>query len=114
MRLGDLDELKADFKERNIWSKDIVDAIDNAPTVVVDNCGKCPYYADDDRNIIAEAFNDGYNTAREKFERPKGEWKFNEHGSFYCSVCNGEPYDQYATTAFCPFCGADLRKGGTE
>ena len=46
--------------------------------------------------------------------RPKGEWKFNEHGSFYCSVCNGEPYDQYATTAFCPFCGADMRKGVTE
>lgn len=128
MRLGDLDALKKEFiKEfytalgQGDDSFDVIGTmakvIDNAPTVVVDNCGKCPYYADDDRNIIAEAFNDGYNTAREKFERPKGEWvvEKNKFGDIlHCSICGARPrrseYGYDLHDKFCNECGADMRK----
>ena len=94
-----------------------IDIIDNAPTVIVDSCGKCPYYGDDDRNLITEAFNDGYNTAREKFERPQGEWieKVERRGcfagdktvySYTCPFCGVTEFKKYP---FC-HCGADMRR----
>ena len=49
----------------------ILDLINNASTVIIDNCGKCPYYKDSDRDIITEAYNDGYKTAKEDFENHK-------------------------------------------
>ena len=79
MRLGDLDALKREFED--LFYNDVDDMerterlIDNAPTVIVDNCGKCPYYKDRDRDIITEAYteayNDGYKTAKEDFENHK-------------------------------------------
>lgn len=141
MRLGDLDALKKEFiKEfytalgQGNDSFDVIGTmakvIDNAPTVIVDNCGKCPYYGDDDRNIITEAFNDGYNTAKEKFERPKGNWKGRRYyrpstNQYDCemSLCSecGEEYSYDAETgisitdySFCPNCGALMKKGGAE
>lgn len=47
-------------------------------------------------------------------ERPQGIWTFDEKGYFYCNKCGKYPRDQYATTDFCPLCGADMRKGGAE
>lgn len=47
-------------------------------------------------------------------ERPQGEWTTDEKGYFYCDQCGKYPHDQYATTPFCPLCGADMRKGGAE
>ena len=128
MRLGDLDALKKEFIKEFYMalgqgedSFDVIGTmakvIDNAPTVVVDNCGQCPYYADDDRNIIVEAFNDGYNTAREKFERPQGEWvvEKNKFGDIlHCSICGARPrrseYGYDLHDKFCNECGADMRK----
>lgn len=49
-----------------------------------------------------------------KHDRPKGEWNYDEKGYFYCERCGRYPHDQYATTDFCPKCGADMRKGGQE
>ena len=43
---------------------------------------------------------------------PKGAWAFDEKGYFYCNQCSKYPHDQYATTEFCPKCGAKLT-GGT-
>jgi len=54
-----------------MFTTGIIQAIDNAPTVIVDSCGKCPYYKDHDRDIITEAYNDGYKTAKEDFESHK-------------------------------------------
>ncbi len=102
-------------------------AIDNAPTVIVDSCGKCPYYKDRDRDIITEAYNDGYKTAKqelvkdlvkEKSERPQGEWikwNFKTFGAmgdweYKCSNCEKVYGGEYN---FCPNCGAEM-KGGAE
>ena len=41
--------------------------------------------------------------------RPKGTWTTDEKGYFYCDQCGKYPHDQYATTDFCPKCGADMR-----
>jgi len=41
--------------------------------------------------------------------RPKGTWTFDEAGYFHCDQCNHKPHNQYATTSFCPSCGADMR-----
>lgn len=123
MRLGDLDALKDILIQRRSELtgvagdlggalSGVIKLIDNAPTVIVDNCGKCPYYKDSDRDIITEAYNDGYKTAKEDFEnhklvnnsqelvkdlvkekseRPQGEWIIQRHdlaGCFYtCSNC---------------------------
>ena len=127
MRLGDLDALKKEFINEFYTalgqgedSFDVIGTmakvIDTAPTVIVDNCGKCPYYGNDDRNLITEAFNDGYNTAREKFERPQGEWieKVERRGcfagdrtvySYTCPFCGANEFKKYP---FC-HCGADMR-----
>lgn len=45
--------------------------------------------------------------------RPQGTWTFDEKGNFHCDKCGREPHDQYATTPYCPNCGADMR-GGAE
>ena len=145
MRLGDLDALKKaidDYAEKRqdtlLWQSDIEELIDNAPTVVVDNCGKCPYYKDRDRNIITEAYNDGYKTAKEDFEnhklvnnsqelvkekseRPQGEWIGKEEYDDYpnktvceCSECGKMiciSHNDFPN--FCENCGADM-KGGAE
>ena len=49
-------------------------------------------------------------------ERPQGEWKRGEFGS-YCSICGYAEYRYLGTGSkhdhnFCPECGADMRKGG--
>ena len=46
--------------------------------------------------------------------RPQGEWTTDEKGYFYCDQCGKYPHDQYATTDFCPKCGANMRKGGAD
>ena len=70
-----------------------ISLIDNAPTVEIP-CNQ----------IIWEQ---GYECG--KNERPQGEWAFDEKGFFCCDQCGKYPYDQYATTNFCPNCGADMR-----
>ena len=69
--------------------------IDNAPTV------KYPFYQ--------EAYQTGYEEG--KNERPKGEWIPYTLWDYKCSNCEkvyGREYN------FCPNCGAEMRKGGTE
>ena len=42
-------------------------------------------------------------------DRPQGEWHFDEKGNFFCSECKSYPRSQYATTDFCPNCGAKMK-----
>ncbi len=42
-------------------------------------------------------------------DRPQGTWMFDEKGYFYCDQCGKYPHDQYATTEFCPKCGACMQ-----
>ena len=55
--------------------------------------------------------------------RPQGKWEL--HGkTYYCSECGEEAIDlepepdvyssSYCLTDYCPYCGADMRKGGAE
>jgi hypothetical protein len=103
------DALKADFKERNIWSKDIVDAIDNAPTVF--SCNACKNMGNERECVDCHDYSNyvHYN------ERPQGEWiDLDTDESWYrfkCSNCltlfsrgmfmKGYPY--------CPKCGAEMQ-----
>ena len=56
---------------------------------------------------MAETLIDNALTVEPK--RQEGVWTFDEKGYFYCGRCGKYPYDQYATTDFCPKCGADMR-----
>ena len=42
-------------------------------------------------------------------DRPQGEWHFDEKGNFFCSECKSYPRSQYATTDYCPNCGAKMK-----
>ena len=78
--------LLADFKERNIWGKDILEAIENAPAIAI-NCKECDGY---------EA---GYSAGLNDAKRPQGE----------CKTCrHRDPEDKKCD------CGADMQKGGVE
>lgn len=41
-------------------------------------------------------------------ERKEGRWIFDEKGYFFCSECKVKPNSQYATTDYCPNCGAKM------
>ena len=83
----------------------VVDLINNAPIVYTKNdcimkkCTICPHCDNCDVDENGEVHN----------ERPQGVWTFDEKGYFYCDKCGKYPYNQYATTNFCPKCGADMR-----
>ena len=42
-------------------------------------------------------------------ERKEGRWVFDEKGYFFCSECKEKPKSQYATTDYCPNCGAYMK-----
>ena len=89
--------------------------IDNAPTVSPFK----PMCNAKDEAICEEMTTDGHcNYSKfcpnKENKRPQGVWTFDEKGYFYCDQCGKYPRDQYATTDFCPLCGADMRKGGAE
>lgn len=52
----------------------------------------------------------GYADAKKAFERPHGEWEFDDLDCDYrCTVCKN--FNDFITD-FCPNCGADMRKEG--
>lgn len=85
--------------------------IDNAPTVET-------YTQDDVQYAIREGHQVGYEMAKAKFERPKGEWiEVNQIISdtetsthWECSICK-EPDRKEGKSKFCCECGADMRGG---
>ena len=88
----------------------LIAVIDNAPTVE-------PEITNDDIKIaIKQGYNDGYEMARAKFERPKGEWIARIDETHYCSNCRGDAIDgdfDEILTDFCPHCGVQM-VGGAE
>lgn len=90
-RLIDADAIRAYIDEKrpgrsyeDAWALTVIDA---APTIV---------QADD------------------VMKRKKGEWRQMTDGACVCSVCQLglESFTQAIFYSFCPFCGADMRKGG--
>lgn len=59
-------------------------------------------------NYDRQQYKKGYADAKAEYQRPQGEWAFDEKGYFYCDQCGKHPHDQYATTDFCPNCGAKM------
>ena len=54
-------------------------------------------------------FNEGYR--RGKADRPKGEWREGKY-DLMCSNC--ENTQEYGKFPYCPYCGADMRKGADD
>lgn len=134
MRLGDLDELKAEFDLivsksatgdwQSIPIKHIKQIIDNFPTAHHPNCDIC----EDKAKQYSMGFQDGYMTGK---ARPKGEWKLvsdiNNDIDVVCPFCNERRIICYAhgysieevksqlqevnnLPNYCENCGADMRR----
>ena len=109
-----------------------INLIDNAPTVeptfglfkdmLCSECDKRPqgeYTEEDMKRTIKENFDIGYEMAKNKYERPQGEWiHLHAIGDYKCSICGAENLYKYANeherwiktnSNFCPNCGADMR-----
>ena len=96
--------------------------IDNAPTVCGNNpkwcesCvsnGKCASTRprgeitnEDIQNAIKQGYNDGYEMANAKYERPQGEWQITKAGYAKCHICKCE---REVPENYCGYCGADMR-----
>ena len=106
--------------------------IDNAPTVAVDNYAmgyqdgvrqvlserpQGEITDEDIQNAIKQGYNDGYEMAKAKYERPKGEWVSGKDSCshlWFCSECKmSVPKNDSCKPNYCWFCGADMR-GGAE
>ena len=138
MRLIDADKLKVAIKEKlgiyldgTLNNRLLFGLIDNAQTVIY--CSetsdglplmdlrprpKGEYIDEDVMQIIKENFDIGYEMAKNKYERPKGEWKvYGKQGGIpitdICSNCRYEMKWYKNKYNFCPNCGADMR-GGAE
>lgn len=74
---------------------DVIDLIDDAPTVLHDNYSMG--YQDGVKKVLSE--------------RPQGEW-LEDSGNIACSHCH--TIWLYRKTDFCPHCGADMREAEDE
>jgi len=87
------------INETSIGEVSIIDLINNAPTVTVDNYSMG--YQDGVRKVLSE--------------RPQGEWLFKEITNDYkvygqCSICK----QRKRIDNYCSNCGAKMGKGGAE
>ena len=83
--------------------------IDNAPTIE-------PITNEEIKSAIDEGFKNGYEMAKAKFGRPKGEWIIDGH-HYKCSRCGKTLAIMFSETddddlIGCPFCLADMRVKG--
>lgn len=72
--------------------QDIVNCIDNAPTV------------DITKN---QAYDKGFITAMKLYSRPQGKWNYIQAGMCVCPFCGADPHRVYKN--YCPKCGADMQ-----
>ena len=72
----------------------------NAPTVEA-------FTEEDIKQTIKENFDIGYEMAKNKYERPQGEWNEIQAGMLVCPFCGARPHKDYKN--FCAKCGADMR-----
>ena len=115
MRIIDADALRAEYQaiiDRGdmFCEYDIIGMLDNAPTIdpqieliVARSQGyECGF---------AEGYEEGFAKGK---ERPTGHWIIEECSlgkTYYCSECYAHPEVCFD---FCPYCGADMRKGGKQ
>ena len=109
-----------DFYVPYVKYQDIVNCIDNAPTVA-ESCKELQevaserpqgeYTEEDMKRTIKENFDLGYEMAKNKFGRPQGEWiEYNTACHHYkCDQCNADYNSFMVKPNFCPNCGADMR-----
>lgn len=113
IRLIDANALRKAFAKHpmfnSYWLNQARAIIDLAPTVE-------PEITDEDiQNAIKQGYNDGYEMAKAKYERPQGEWIFRQGvtcGGYY--KCNNCGEVERAEENYCPNCGADMRGGGSD
>ncbi len=93
---------------------DVIEAIKLYFTDIISNMP-----CDNKHNIIDTALAENYLEANKGLigkirelptieERKEGMWIFDEKGYFFCSECKVKPNSQYATTDYCPNCGAKM------
>ena len=111
--------LKKQFEELHLHP-DLIELIDNAPTVPQD-CSDCkrydfPYF---EIKFDKEQMQEIVDKVLASIERPQGEWVVDDWSKIIeCNKCRGQaPIDitsgeQYRSN-FCPICGANM-KGGAE
>ena len=76
----------------------------------------------DGQEFYSNGFKEGYKQAirdgKTNFSRQTGEWILGERNGegydYYCSRCMHVTNENINEIRFCPKCGADMRKGGTE
>lgn len=116
MRLIDADALKADLKQyfsdgvldgvsAKVTFNQIMHDIDNAPTVIT--CEACKNKGNERECVDCH----DYSCFVQYEPRPQGEWVAHEDGYNICPYCKNRTAFSYP---FCPYCGADMRKGGAE
>lgn len=133
MRLIDADVLKNEIDSWgcNDYDKyDFLDAIEHAPTINIPNCsefmakptevikvGEPLSNSDEIKRAFekGDIYKQGFEDARKKYERPKGEWgKYDfciiTRTQYKCSICRTRVLYR---SKFCSNCGADMR-GGTK
>lgn len=89
-----------EYKYCGFYDK-LIEIIDNAPTLEA-------YTEEDMKRTIKENFDIGYEMAKNKYERPQGEWIIESELRclYYCSNCRSYGYRHQP---FCGWCGADMR-----
>jgi hypothetical protein len=106
VRLIDADALKKklnfvyhcayiESKSKEGIASDIIDEIDNAPTVKIDT-----------NDIEYKAYCKGLEDGK-KIARPQGKWNYIQAGMCVCPFCGADPHRVYKN--YCPKCGADMR-----
>ena len=141
MRTIDADALKEELRQyftdgvldgisARLAFNQILHDIDNAPTVIPDNdifewCTDCKEY--DQEKHCCHRWSSKIREAVEEVKqckldelRPKGEWVTTSHktdlGTFEVNnkICNQCKHSTKYKFPFCPWCGSDMRKGGTK
>ena len=71
----------------------------------------------EEANAIEQAYLEGYEDAKKKYARPKGEWErvglFYDRNVIDCPFC-GDTFCRKDIPNFCENCGADLRGSENE
>lgn len=108
----DIERLYSVYKDnKDYFYTDVLDHIDNAPTVDIEPFVSVTFDKDELNRItderVIEPIKNGELVIKEK--RPTGHWIIEECSlgkTYYCSECYAHPEVCFD---FCPYCGADMR-----
>lgn len=93
---------------------DVIDLIDNAPTVEYPEQITVECDTEEDKQKLLSALRNVKLKAIVEDERPQGEWKDDKEYSYLanCSNCGYQmdTHEEHGYFNYCPNCGADMRK----